>query len=108
MGETDQRTQQERASERTRSSRRPVVEPAAPKPIGLDAGHAIRPTVPGAQPRREPSTPLLGLMCNGAAALIALGVALAAHRRRRRLHTSPIASAEVLHLPPPAVGQRAA
>jgi hypothetical protein len=86
------------------SSRRPVVEPAAPEPIGLDAGHAIRPAAPAAQARREPSNPLLELMCNWAAALFALGAAFAADRRRRRSNTSPTANPEVLHLPRIAAG----
>jgi hypothetical protein len=98
------RTQQDRAREQMSSSRRPVVEPAAPEPIGLDAGHAIRPAAPAAQARREPSNPLLELMCNWAAALFALGAAFAADRRRRRSNTSPTANPEVLHLPRIAAG----
>ena len=81
--------------------RRPVVEP-----IGLDAGHTIRPAVPLRQPRREPSGSLFGLGCNGAAALVALGAAVAAGRRRRRLIRNPSATAQVLHLPPAAVVHR--
>jgi hypothetical protein len=89
----------DRASEPTTSSfRRPIVEPAAPRPIGLDARHD-RPSAHVAPPRRKPSSPLLGLVCNGAAALFALGAVLAA--RRRRSNTSPTVSAEVLRLPLP-------
>jgi hypothetical protein len=91
-------TPHSRLSARTSSSRRPVVEPAAPKPIGLDTGHTIQPTPLAAQFRREPSKPTLGLVCNGAAALFAVGTALVTGRRRRRLQPSPALSAEVLHL----------
>jgi hypothetical protein len=97
-------TPRSRPSERTSASRRPVVEPAAPEPIGLGAGHAIRPTAPAAPARREPSNPLVGLVCNWAAALFALGAALAADRRRRRPNASPTANAEVLQLPQTAAG----
>jgi hypothetical protein len=94
------------------SVRRPVVEPAAPQePTRLDAGHEIQPREPGAEavaPRREPSSPLPALVLNGAAALAALGAALAAHRRRRFLRTSPAATGEVLHLPQPALEHRRA
>ncbi len=85
------------------SSRRPVVETAvASKPGGLDAGHEARPGVRAKQPRREFSSPLLELLCNGAAALFALGAALAADRERRRSKPSPAVNARVLHLAPPA------
>ena len=95
------RTQHDRANERTSSYRRPVVEPAAPEPIGLDAGHAIRPTVSAAQPRREPSSPLPALVCNSAVALFALGLVLAAARLGRRVQADPAVFAQVLHLAPP-------
>lgn len=94
----------DRASEPTSPSRRPVVEPAAPRPIGLDAGHEIRPSEPIAQPRRTPSSPLPGLVCNGAMAVFALVLVLAT--RRRRPSTCPTASAEVLRLQPPDAGLR--
>ncbi len=100
------RTQRDRANERTSSSRRPVVEPAAPEPIGLDAGHAIRPTVSAAQVRREPSSLLPALVCNGAVALFALGLALAAAQLRRRVQADPALYAQVLHLAPPPRRQR--
>jgi hypothetical protein len=88
---------------------RPVVETAAShEPAVLDAGHEIRPSVPVAESRPEPSGSLLGLVCNGAAALIAIGAALAAHPRRRRLRANPTMSAQVLHLPQPALWHRRA
>jgi hypothetical protein len=93
-----------RASAPKRSLRRPVVETAAPvEPAGLGAGHALRPSkadVHPAQPSTAPSV-LLPLVCNGVAALFALGAALAAGRRRRcRPGMSPIAAAQILQLPP--------
>ncbi len=93
----------DRVSEQSGSSRRPVVEPVAPRPIGLDAGHQLRPPVSHAQPRRKPSSPLPELVCNGAAAVFALALVLAASRRRRRPSASSITGAEVLQLPQPAV-----
>ena len=96
-----------RATEPVSSSRRPVVEPAAPaEPTGLDAGHEIRRSAPVAplspSPRRTPSV-LLPLLLNGAAALVALAAALSAARgrRRRRFDTTLPAAAQVLHLPHP-------
>lgn len=96
----------DRASEQTSSSRRPVVEPTVPRPIGLDAGHEIRPTVSITPQRGKTSSPLSGLICNGSAAAFALALAFAASRKRRRENASPIAGAEVLHLPRPADEQR--
>jgi MYXO-CTERM domain-containing protein len=93
----------DRASEQTGSSRRPVVEPVVPRPIGLDAGHELRPPVFLTQPRRKPSSPLPALVCNGAAAVFALALVLAASRRRRRPSASSTTGAEVLQLPQPAV-----
>ena len=98
--------QQSRASGPTSSLRRPVVEPAAPRPIGLDAGHTTRPTAPAAHPRLQPSGPVPGLVCNGAVALFALGAALVAARRRRRVKPSPALDAPVLHLARPAAERR--
>ena len=90
----------DRASEPTTSSfRRPIAEPAASRPLGLDARHEIRPREYVAPPRRKPSSPLPALVCNWAAALFALGAVFAA--RRRRSNTSPTASAQVLSLPLP-------
>jgi len=97
------RAQPTRESMPTSSFRRPVVEPAASQPIGLDSGHAIRPARPVAQPRLRPFWPVSDLMCNGAVALFALGAALAAGRRRRHLKRSPASGAQVLHLARPAV-----
>jgi MYXO-CTERM domain-containing protein len=93
----------DRAGERAGSSQRPVVAPVAPRPIGLDPGHELRPPVPLTQPRRKPSSPLPELVCNGAAAVFALALVLAASRRRRRSSASSTTGAEVLRLPQPAV-----
>ncbi len=79
------------------SARRLVLDPVTPRATGLDAGHQIRPSVSFAQPRRKPSSPLPVLICNGAAAVFALGLVLAASRRRRRRHST--VGAQVLHLP---------
>jgi hypothetical protein len=97
----------DRASEQTGSSRRrrPVVEPVAPRPIGLDAGHELRPPVPIMRPRLRPSSPMPELVCNGAAAVFALALVLAASRRRRRSSASSTTGAEVLQLPRPAAAQ---
>jgi hypothetical protein len=90
----------DRASEPTTSSfRRPIVEPAAPRSLGLGARHEIRPGAYVAPPRRNPSSPLPALVCNLAAALFALGAVFAA--RRPRSNTNPTVSAKVLRLPPP-------
>jgi len=100
------RAQQIRESVQTSSFRRPVVEPAAPQPIGLDAGHAIRPTMSAAQTRPQPLGSVSDLVCNGAVALFALGAALAAGRWRRHLKPSPTLGAQVLQLARPAVEHR--
>lgn len=92
----------DRTSDRASHSRRPVVEPAAPRPIGLDVGHEPRPSMDVASPGREPSSPLPTLVCNWAAALFALGAVLVARRHRSRACTT--ASAQVLRLPPPEAG----
>jgi MYXO-CTERM domain-containing protein len=93
------RAPRDRASGRTSSSQRRVVEPAAPVELtGLDAGHEPRLRADVPPPRREPSSPLPGLVCNWAAALFALGAVFAA--RRRRSSTRPTVSAQVLRLPP--------
>jgi len=101
-----------RPSEQTSSSRRPVVETAAPaEPTGLDAGHEIPSAAPdGERTPVQPRTPRvpLPLILNGAAALVALGAALTAARsRRRRSGTTPVA-AEVLHLCARSVGKQPA
>jgi Peptidase family M23 len=88
----------------TSSSRRPVVEPAAPVELtGLDAGHTIRRRPPGAHP-----VVLLPLILNGVAALVALGAALRTANGRRRSGTGPAASAQVLQLSRRPVENRAA
>jgi hypothetical protein len=95
----------DRASEPTTSSlRRPIAEPAAPRPIRLDAGHESRPSVDAASPGREPSSPLPALVCNWAAALFALAAVVAVRRQRARARTT--VSAQVLRLAPPEAGLR--
>lgn len=98
------------AGELTRGSRRPVVETAASspaEPAGLGAGHEPRPSASSSSPRPTP-TVVLPLILDGAAALVALAAALAAARgsRRRRPQTSPIAVAQVVHLPRHATERR--
>lgn len=88
---------QRRIDAPTDSSRRPVVEAAAPAArLRLDAGHELGTPVQRPQPGQ--SSELLPLACNGAAALVALAAAFAASRsvRRRRARRGP--SAQVLHL----------
>jgi hypothetical protein len=95
----------DRASEPTTSQlRRPIAEPAAPRPIGLDIGHMSRRSVYIASPRREPSSPLPALVCDWAAALFALGAVVAVRRQRARARTT--VSIQVLRLPPPEAGLR--
>lgn len=95
----------DRASEPTTSSlRRPIAEPAAPRPIGLDIDHAYRSSVDVAPASREPSSPLPSLVCNWAAALFALGAVVAVRRQRARARAR--VSAQVLRLPPPEAGLR--
>ncbi|HEY3549839.1 MAG TPA: peptidoglycan DD-metalloendopeptidase family protein [Gaiellaceae bacterium] len=89
------------------SSRRPVVETAAPfQPAGLDAGHEPGPSaevLETERPSRQPAGTSLALLLNGTAALVAVGAALAAGRRRRsRSVTSPTATMQVLRFPEPA------
>ena len=92
--------------EQPSAARRPVVEATAPsRPAGLDAGHEIQPRAPVVRPRARPrgAASPLPVVLNGAAALVALGAALAARRRK-----SPIAAAQVLHLRRPIPQRRAA
>ena len=90
----------DRASEQRSLSQSPEV--SAPTDIG--AGHVTRPTV-HIEPRRvEPSSPLLALVCNLAAALFALGAALGA--RRQRPCAGPTVSAQIVCLLPPEAGLR--
>lgn len=88
----------------------PVVEASAPRRPGFDAGQKL----PSAQFARRPrvrmkthaeaSADLVSLLCNGAAALVAVTAALVAARRRRRFsRESRIAAVQVLHLPQPAL-----
>ncbi len=100
-------TRQRRLSEApSSSSRRPVVETAAPRePTGLSVGREPQPNVRVGQPLAPPSRPstVIPLVCNGVPALVALTAALATarRRRRRRAGTSPVVGAQVLHLPRP-------
>ena len=84
-------TPRSRQSVRTASIRRPIVEPAA---LG---SRTVAPTA-----QRLPDSPLsvVGLVCNGTAALCAVGAALAASRRRRREGAIPAGGAQVLQLAP--------
>jgi hypothetical protein len=90
-------TLQRRNDAPTGSSRRPVVEAAAPAArLRLDAGHELG--TPVRRPRPRQTSKLLPLACNGAAALVALAAAFAAGRsvRRRRAGWGP--PAQVLHV----------
>jgi Peptidase family M23 len=90
-------TPQRRIDAPTGSSRRPVVEAAAPAArLRLDAGHELG--TPVRRPRPVQSSELLPLAFNGAAALVALAAAFAAgwSVRRRRAGWGP--PAQVLHL----------
>ena len=95
-----------RPSGRTTSLRRPFGEPTVIESPALDVGHQVRTVAPRAQLRPDAAAALVGLACNGAAALIALGAALAANRRRRRARAIPAAGAQVLHLAPPTAERR--
>jgi MYXO-CTERM domain-containing protein len=86
---------QSHPSERESSVRRPVAQPAAPEPTGLAVGDKLGVTAPVAQSTPGRPDPLPGMVCNWVAALFAVGAALAAHRRRRRVDPT----ARVLHLP---------
>ena len=79
------------------TTRRWVVEPAAPRPRAHAA--QVRPT------EHEAPSALIPLLCNGAAAFVALAAALTA---RRRLESGPSAAAQILHLPRPVSTRRAA
>jgi pyruvate/2-oxoglutarate dehydrogenase complex dihydrolipoamide acyltransferase (E2) component len=81
-----------------RSSQRAVSALEVARPIDLGAGHESRPAPYVAPRRRAPSSPLLALVCDLAAALFALGVALGA--RRQRPNTGATMGARVLCLPP--------
>ena len=85
-GETRPRVERDGATVRTSSLRRPFTEPAIPE--GRPSEYV--------RPRRVPSSPLLALLCNWAAALFGLGAALLARRRRPNA-----VSAEVVRLHPP-------
>jgi Peptidase family M23 len=93
------RTPRSRPSEVTSSVRRPLEEPTAIDQQ-FDSGAPI------ARPKAEPTDSLLGLVCNGAAALVALGAALVASRRRRRTAGITPAGAQLLRLPRPEVERR--
>lgn len=91
-------------SEPMSSWRRPVVEAAAPhEPADLGAGHESRSSVHIAHAERQPrdSSVFYGLVCNGAAALVAVAAAFAVARRRRRDLARGLTDALVLQLPQP-------
>lgn len=84
---------------------RPAVEPvpaAVPVRLAPAPGRHPRPLpLDAAVPRARPATsmPLLSLLLNGAAALVAVVAAFAAGRPRRRLAASVVAEARLVHLP---------
>ena len=91
-------------SARPANAVRPVVETVAPvEPTRLDAGHEIDSSVPVREsaPTRTPVPgPLLPLILNGAAAIVAVGAAFVAARGRRRRRTAgSTPEAQVFRLP---------
>jgi hypothetical protein len=97
---------QRHVPEQASRARRPVVEATAPsRPAGLDAGQEIQPGSPVVEPLIRPHGVAhpIPLVLNGAAAVVALAAALVARRRK-----SPLARAQILHLPRPAALRRAA
>jgi hypothetical protein len=101
-----------RPSEPARSTQRPDVETVAHEPTVLDAGHEIRPNheiQPSAQPSATPTPDLLvRLICNGAAAFVALAAAFAAAGRRRCAVPGNGEGGRIVHLPRRAALRRAA
>jgi hypothetical protein len=93
------------------ASRRPAVEVVVPpERTDLDAGHELQPAEQGARASGRPgmATPaLLGLVLNGAAALVAVAAALAAGRRRNRAFADQVEVARVVPLPRPTLGENA-
>jgi hypothetical protein len=80
------------------------------EPARLGVGHEPQSSIEVAEverPPRQVSSMSLALALNGTAALVALGAALAAGRRRR-VGASPIATPQVFRLPEPVAGQRRA
>ena len=99
------RVQQRRAvRDRVRDQRRLSQRPEVSAPLDIGAGEDSRPTVAVAPLRAERSSPLLALVCNLAAALFALGLALGA--RRQGSNALPSTSAEILRLPHPEAAPR--
>lgn len=94
----------ESASDQTSSVQRPLVEHAAPGPIGIAINRERRLTANTTPSRHELSSPLLALACNWLAAFFALGAALGV--RRRRSAARPTVTAQVVRLPPPEAGLR--
>jgi peptidase M23-like protein len=85
------------------SWRRPVVEAVSGRPLaGLDAGHETLRVrhAPSARPT-DPQAPgvVLSLVLNTAAALVAMGAAVAAARRRPGRGSRPFAETQILSLP---------
>jgi len=95
----------------TSSSRQPDAGTAASVGrVGLGTGHEPRSGIEPAEvvhPRPQAPGMSLALAFNGAAALVALGAAFAAGRRRR-VGSSSVATAQVLRLPEPVAAQRRA
>jgi hypothetical protein len=87
-----------------RTNKPTSISRPVPRRTVLDDGLEAEPTLSITQPQRKPSSPLLALACNWAAALFAFGAALAVHRRRPQ----SAVSAPVLHLPPPVFEERRA
>jgi hypothetical protein len=85
----------------TSSVRRPLEEPTV-----VEAGRGTRLSAPLGHVRHAAPGVFSWIMCNGAVVVFALGMALAAARRRRGVPVSQMAPAPVLHLPPLAVERR--
>ena len=104
--EHDARVPHRRASEPASPSQRPGVGTVAHRPTDLDAGHQIRPSAQ--HPAPQMPDVLVPLICNGAAAVVALAAAFAAAYRRRRAAPGEGEGARVLHLPERRALRRAA
>jgi Peptidase family M23 len=102
----DARVPHRRAGEPASPSQRPGVGTVAHEPTDLDAGHQIRPSAQHPAPHMPDV--LVPLICNGAAALVALAAAFAAAYRRRRAAPGEGEGARVLHLPERRALRRAA
>jgi hypothetical protein len=79
----------------------PRVRRSLEEPSVINSSHEFRASASPAPPGA-----LFGLVCNWVAALMAVGAALAAGRRRRCSSAIPTVAAEVLHLPRPLAEDR--